>query len=78
MAIRKAPSLTKPSLDTSKVLDFAEARSSTVAASGQIPEGDKRLTANIRADLHKKLKLAAVDRDTTIGELLEKLIEQGL
>ena len=78
MAIRKAPSLTKPSLDTSKVLDFAEARSSTVATSGQIPEGDKRLTANIRTDLHKKLKLAAVDRDTTIGELLEELIEQGL
>lgn len=48
------------------------------AVSGQIPEGDVRLTANIRKDLHMKLKMAAVTGETTIGELLEKLIESHL
>ncbi len=42
--------------------------------SGQVPEGDVRLTANIRADLHLKLKIAAARRRTTIGEILEELV----
>jgi hypothetical protein len=44
--------------------------------SGQVPEGDVRLTANIREDLHLKLKIAAARRRTTIGELLEELLEK--
>ena len=39
--------------------------------SGQVPEGDVRLTANINADLHKKLKIRAVQQRTTVGELIE-------
>jgi hypothetical protein len=46
--------------------------------SGQVPEGDVRLTANIRDDLHLKLKIAAARRRTTIGELLEELVEKHL
>lgn len=46
--------------------------------SGQVPEGDVRLTANIRDDLHLKLKIAAARRRTTIGELLEELVEKYL
>jgi len=46
--------------------------------SGQVPEGDVRLTANIREDLHLKLKIAAARRRTTIGELLEELVEKYL
>jgi len=46
--------------------------------SGQVPEGDVRLTANIRDDLHLKLKIAAARRRTTIGELIEELVEQYL
>jgi hypothetical protein len=46
--------------------------------SGLVPEGDVRLTANIREDLHLKLKIAAATRRTTIGELLEELIESHL
>ena len=46
--------------------------------SGLVPEGDVRLTANIRADLHLKLKIAAARRRTTIGELLEELVEKYL
>lgn len=47
-------------------------------ASGLIPEGDVRLTANIRKDLHKRLKHAAVDQETTVGDILEALIEKNL
>ena len=46
--------------------------------SGMVPEGDVRLTANIRGDLHMKLKMRAVQERTTIGELIEGLIEKHL
>lgn len=46
--------------------------------SGQVPKGDVRLTANIREDLHLKLKIAAARRRTTIGELLEEMVEKHL
>lgn len=43
--------------------------------SGQLPEGDVRLTANIRADLHLALKIRAARERTTIGELIEAWVE---
>ena len=46
--------------------------------SGQVPDGDVRLTANIRQELHLKLKIAAAHRRTTIGELIEELVERHL
>ena len=46
--------------------------------SGLVPEGDVRLTANIRADLHLKLKIEAAQRRTTIGELIEEMVEKNL
>jgi hypothetical protein len=46
--------------------------------SGQVPEGDVRLTANIRDDLHLKLKITAARRRTTIGELIEELVDKYL
>ena len=42
------------------------------------PEGDKRLTINIRDDLHKKLKISAIEQGSTAGEIIEKLIEKYL
>jgi len=44
------------------------------AVSGLVPAGDVRLTANIRQDLHLKLKIAAAHRRTTIGEIIEELV----
>ena len=48
------------------------------AATGQkaglVPTGDVRLTANIRADLHLKLKIRAAQERTTIGELIEQWV----
>ncbi len=46
------------------------------AVSGLVPEGDVRLTANIRQDLHLRLKIAAAHRRTTIGEIIEELVEK--
>ncbi|HJV33938.1 hypothetical protein [Geomonas sp.] len=46
--------------------------------SGLVPAGDVRLTANIREDLHLKLKIASACRRTTIGEILEELIEKHI
>ena len=43
--------------------------------SGLIPEGDVRLTANIRGDLHLKLKIKAAEQRTTVGELIERWVE---
>lgn len=45
------------------------------AGSGQIPEGDVRLTANIREELHQKLKIRAVQERTTVGDLIEAWVE---
>ena len=50
----------------------------TEPKSGLVPEGDVRLTANIRGDLHMKLKMKAVQERTTIGELIEELIDTHL
>jgi hypothetical protein len=47
-------------------------------SSGLVPAGDIRLTANIREDLHLQLKIVAAQRRTTIGELIEELVENYL
>jgi hypothetical protein len=80
-------------LDTSGALAFATesteagqvvesqrrvSREATKAVSGLVPVGDVRLTANIKEHLHMKLKMESVTRRTTIGELLEELIERHL
>lgn len=46
-----------------------------VQKSGLVPDGDVRLTANIRGDLHLKLKIRAAQERTTIGELIEQWVE---
>lgn len=67
--------LKKPTLDTSKALEFAVSKKS---GSSQSPVGDTRLAANIRKDLHSRLKIHAAKTNTTIGELLEDLIESNI
>lgn len=52
------------------------AKAPAKAVSGLVPDGDVRLTANIRQDLHLKLKIASAYRRTTIGEIIEELIEK--
>lgn len=54
------------------------AQKGSEALSGQVPSGDVRLVANMREELHLKLKIAAANRRTTIGEILEELVAKHL
>ena len=67
--------LKKPTLQA--VSAFAEGGSTAKDRSriGEVPNGDIRMTANVRADLHLKLKIRAAEHRTTIGELIEEWIE---
>ena len=42
------------------------------------PEGDKRLTINLNAELHKKLKIAAFEQGVTAGEIIERLLKDHI
>lgn len=59
-----------------KVPTKKSAASPSRSRSGLVPEGDIRLTANIREDLHLRLKIAAAKQRTTIGEIIEELVEK--
>ena len=87
--MNKIATLKKPTLTTAAVQAFAEGASAGAARgkvadkvaapagqkSGLVPEGDVRLTANIRGDLHLKLKIRAAQERTTVGELIEQWVE---
>ena len=46
--------------------------------SGKVPAGDVRLSANIDQNIHLTLKIAAARERTTIGELIERLVQENL
>jgi len=78
-------SLSKPTLSkASAALSFAEAKSPAAIKSGRetrvfnAPEGYRRLTINLPEDLHKKLRLAAIEQDCTATEIIERLLNQEL
>lgn len=65
----KAPAPAMPARST------GVASPASAAKSRLVPAGDVRLTANIRADLHLKLKIRAAEGRTTVGDLIEEWIE---
>ena len=73
--MKKTTMLKKPVLDTNGALKFADGEK-LKPMSGLIPDGDVRLTANIRQDLHLRLKIQAAHRRTTVGELIEEMIDK--
>ena len=75
--MKKTTMLKKPVLDTNRALKFAGGDKSK-PVSGLIPDGDVRLTANIRQDLHLRLKIEAAHKRTTVGELIEELIDKHI
>ncbi len=83
-AAKREPGDTKPRIKpgtgktTQKSRSKKKGTESVRPTSGQVPEGDVRLTANIREDLHLKLKIAAAQKRTTIGELIEMLVAKHL
>jgi len=42
------------------------------------PEGYRRLTINLPVELHKNLRLAAVEQDCTATEIIERLLKKEL
>ncbi len=42
------------------------------------PEGYRRLTINLREDLHKQLRLEAIEQDCTATEIVVRLLEKEL
>jgi hypothetical protein len=80
--LKKITTLTKPTL--SKVSElataFAEAGAKPTEATRifHAPEGYRRLTINVTHELHKKLRLMAVEQDTTITDILTSLVAKEL
>lgn len=75
-------SLMKPSLAT--VTTFAEsgnelkdqtARLLRSIRGGHAPAGDVRLTINIKQELHRKLKIKAIEENTTVGRMVEAWVQ---
>lgn len=73
-----APKPVAVSRQSSPVAPQAASRKDKASGSSAVPEGDVRLTANIRQDLHLRLKIAAARQRTTIGELIEQWVESTL
>ena len=69
---KSSVSIKKPQRD--KVLAFA-GKVANKDKPGPVPEGSQRLTVNMENSLHMRLKLEAVKQGTTMGRLLEKLVD---
>jgi hypothetical protein len=76
--------LTKPTLISKQAAALSFAESKTIrheAADKRVfyaPEGYRRLTINLREDLHKKLRLMAVEQDCTATDIIERLLVKEL
>lgn len=67
------PASTRPSMEAA--MAFAEAKATKPAKAAE-PEGGKlvRLNANIKEELHRKLKMKAAAEGVTMGDLIERWI----
>lgn len=84
----KSTTLAKPTLGattSAAALAFAEAGAPTSASRAAAekraffaPEGYRRLTINLPEDLHKKLRLTAVEQDCTATDIIERLLKKEL
>ncbi|GFO56622.1 hypothetical protein GMSM_36290 [Geomonas sp. Red276] len=77
-ATSPAPVREKAAAQPPRAAKVARKQNAPKKVSGLVPAGDVRLTANIREDLHLKLKIASAHRRTTIGEIIEELVEKHL
>ncbi len=78
---KEAPkSLAEAVLSAGKGVDTTKPKKTAVkpaskTGGGLVPDGDIRLTANISKDHHRRLKIAAIERGLTVGELIEQMVE---
>ena len=42
------------------------------------PEGYRRLTINLREDIHKQIKLMAIEQDSTVTDIISMLLEKEI
>lgn len=74
--------LAKPTLDNKAQLADAFAKGSTAKTTAKVtkvfhaPEGYRRLTINLREDIHKKIRMKAIEQDCTVTDIIAKLLEQ--
>ena len=70
----------KPTLNKADALAFANKKQPAQPQTRVFtaPEGFRRLTINLPMDLHKKLKLSAVNRDVTATDIIINLLEEEL
>lgn len=74
------PLLAKPTL-ANTALSFAEATQPVKASNNRVfhaPEGYRRLTINLPEEMHKKLRMAAIEQDCTATEIIERLLNKEL
>ena len=74
-------SLAKPTLDNKAQMAeaFAKgspAKSAKVTKIFHAPEGYRRLTINLREDIHKKIRMKAIEQDCTVTDIITKLLEK--
>ena len=54
------------------------AKSAKVTKIFRAPEGYRRLTINLREDIHKKIRMKAIEQDCTVTDIITKLLEKGV
>lgn len=64
--------------DEDKIISKTGSKSSGGTRMFFAPAGDRRLTINIKKELHKKLKIEAIEKGITVGEIIEQLVEKHL
>jgi hypothetical protein len=42
------------------------------------PEGYRRLTINLREDIHKQIKLMAIEQNSTVTDIISMLLEKEI
>jgi hypothetical protein len=52
------------------------AKSAKVTKIFHAPEGYRRLTINMREDIHKKIRMKAIEQDCTVTDIINKLLEK--
>ena len=73
--------LAKPTLDNKAQMAEAfvkgsPAKSAKVTKIFHAPEGYRRLTINLREDIHKKIRMKAIEQDCTVTDIISKLLEK--
>jgi hypothetical protein len=73
---KKNPGAKAPSTNKSRSKKAGADAAESSPVSRFAPSGDIRLTVNLREDLHMRLKMEAVKRRSTVGEILEELVQR--